>query len=207
MRLPVGNAIVNDGTMLVWVLILGCWVGLLVLVLHDATKADSRGNVARGSRRSKLAFGGLWANRLKPALRNTNRTAEPASNHADANPPSLPTVSSGSPLHQTENREQRSTSPSKKKWWSKDQRASITLAELESAIAEAVRKTAPGCEDFIGVIVHHDRPKATLDPNWAVRGVKFGKADRKTVNQALATVVEQLQQEFRLTDPQPRNSH
>ena len=88
------------------------------------------------------------------------------------------------------------------KRWRKDRRAAITPAELELAIAEAVRKTAPECQDFIGVIVHHKAPKIRLDPNWAVRGVRFGKADRKMVDEALATVVEQLQQEFRLTEPQ-----
>ncbi len=191
--------------MLAWVLILGFCAGLLLLILYDVTKEDRRGNVARGSRRWKLASGRLWANKHKPALRNTDRTAKLASNHADANPPSLPTVLAGSPFDKAENREQRPTSPSKKKWGNKDRRTSITSAELELAIAVAVRKATPGCEDFIGVIVHHHRPKAPLDPNWAIRGVKFGKADRKTVDQALVTVVKQLQQEFRLTDPQSGN--
>ena len=32
----------SEGTMLVWVLIVCCWVGLLLLILHDTTKDDSR---------------------------------------------------------------------------------------------------------------------------------------------------------------------
>jgi hypothetical protein len=51
------------------------------------------------------------------------------------------------------------------------------------------------------VIVYYRAPKINLDPNWAVRGVKFGKADRKMVDEVLNSVVEQLQQEFRLIDP------
>ena len=90
-----------------------------------------------------------------------------------------------------------------KKWWSKDPRLSIAPKELEITIAEAVRKTAPGCNDFIGVIVDRKKPKARFDPNWEIRGVKFGKADKKMVGEALATVVEQLQREFRLADRQP----
>jgi hypothetical protein len=73
----------------------------------------------------------------------------------------------------------------------------ITAAELESAIKKAV-KIAPGCKDFIGVVVQPITAKSRLDPNWEVRGVRFGNADRKTVNEYLAVVVVRLQQEFRL---------
>ena len=68
------------------------------------------------------------------------------------------------------------------------------------AISEAVKKAAPGCEEFVGVMVQQDRPKSHLDPNWVIRGVKFGKADRKVVDEALATVVERMQREFLLSD-------
>jgi hypothetical protein len=72
-------------------------------------------------------------------------------------------------------------------------------------IAETIRKTAPGCGGFVGVIVHHKKPKQSRDPNWGVRGVKFGKADRRIVEETLARIVKQLQKEFRLTDSQLRN--
>ena len=75
----------------------------------------------------------------------------------------------------------------------------MTIPELEQAILEAV-KAAPGCEDFVGVIVAHEMPKSHRDPNWAIRGVKFGKADRKGANEALASVVERMQREFLLSD-------
>jgi hypothetical protein len=79
----------------------------------------------------------------------------------------------------------------------KDERVSISAAELESAIGQAV-KTSPGCEDFVGVLVRLRRPKSPPEPNWEVRGLKFGNADRKSVNDAVATVVTRLQQEFQL---------
>jgi hypothetical protein len=95
--------------------------------------------------------------------------------------------------------------PSKKTWWRRDQRAQVSPAELEHTITEAIRKTAPECGSFVGVIVHHKKPKQSRDPNWGVRGVKYGKADRRIVEQSLPDIVKQLQKEFRLTDTHLRN--
>ena len=94
------------------------------------------------------------------------------------------------------------TGPSeiKQKWWHKERRVSITTPKLESAICEAIKKAVPGCEDFVGVIVRRIKPKSPLDPNWTIGGVKFGKADRKTANEALTAVVERMQREFLLSD-------
>jgi hypothetical protein len=89
--------------------------------------------------------------------------------------------------------------PAKKKWW-RDDRVPIARAKLELAIAEAVKEAAPGCEAFVGVIIQHSTPRSRFDANWAVRGVKFGKAARETVNEALATIVERMQREFRLSE-------
>jgi hypothetical protein len=87
-----------------------------------------------------------------------------------------------------------------KRRWRKERRVSLATPELELAILEAVKKAAPGCEDFVGVIVRHKTPKSHLDPNWAIRGVKFGNADRPMANEALAGVVERMQREFLLSD-------
>lgn len=81
--------------------------------------------------------------------------------------------------------------------WDKQLEVPITAAELESAIKKAV-KVAPGCKDFIGVVVQPITAKSRLDPNWEVRGVRFGNADRKSANEYLAVVVARLQQEFQL---------
>ena len=74
----------------------------------------------------------------------------------------------------------------------------MTPAELELAIAEAVRKASPACEGFLSVIVEPKTSKSRLDPDWDIRGVRFGKADRKMVDEALSTVVKRMQQEIRL---------
>ena len=79
-------------------------------------------------------------------------------------------------------------------------RSPIASANLESAITEAIRKRAPGCESLVGVIVQPTTPKSRFDANWAVRGVKFGRADRAKVNEAIVAIVESMQREFLLTD-------
>ena len=56
---------------------------------------------------------------------------------------------------------------------------------------------ADGCPS-----VKDEIAKSRTDPNWAVRGVRFGKADRDKSGKVLATVVEQMQREFSLTDDQ-----
>jgi hypothetical protein len=88
--------------------------------------------------------------------------------------------------------------PTPKKNWR--DRVPIAAEELELAIADAVKKAAPGCEAFVGVIVQQTTPRSRFDTNWAVRGVKYGKAGRETVTGALATIVERMQQEFRLSE-------
>ena len=52
--------------------------------------------------------------------------------------------------------------------------------------------------DFVGVIVQRTPLKSPLDPNRAIQGAKFGKADRRVADEALATIVKRLQREFRL---------
>ena len=85
-----------------------------------------------------------------------------------------------------------------KRWWSRDGRVSKTTEELELAITEAV-KAAPGCEDFVGVIIQRITPKSRLDATWEIRAIRFGGMDRQIARKALAPIVERMQQEFRLT--------
>jgi hypothetical protein len=198
--------------MLVWVLIVSCWGGLLLLILHDTTKDDSHGSaiitairfvMSVASKELKNVFNRprSRANTLVPAPRKAIEAEQSVEKHAStiaARSPASPAQNVG-----TTTMQQGLVAAFQGKWLSKDRRVSITPKELELAITEAVRKTASGCDDFIGVIVHHKSPKRRRDPNWEIRGVKFGKADRKMVDEALAAVVEQLQREFRLTNPQP----
>jgi hypothetical protein len=79
----------------------------------------------------------------------------------------------------------------------KDLRVSISAAELETVIGQSL-KAALGCEGFIGVFVRHKKPESDPDPNWEVRGLRFGNADRESVNEALVMVVARLQQEYQL---------
>jgi hypothetical protein len=79
-------------------------------------------------------------------------------------------------------------------------RSLMASETLQSAITKAVKKAEPACETFVGVIVQRITPKSRFDANWALRGVKFGRADREKANKAVMTVVERMQREFRLSD-------
>jgi hypothetical protein len=93
--------------------------------------------------------------------------------------------------------EQSSAAPPKR-WWSKDGRVSKTPEELELTITEAVKAT-PGCEAFVGVMVQPITPKSRLDATWEIRAIRFGGMDRQIAREALAPIVERMQQEFRVT--------
>jgi hypothetical protein len=82
-----------------------------------------------------------------------------------------------------------------------DKPSAVSRKQLESAITKVV-KSVLDCEAFVGVIIQRIEPKSSTDPNWAVRGVRFGKADRDKSGKVLATVVERMQREFSLTDDQ-----
>jgi hypothetical protein len=69
---------------------------------------------------------------------------------------------------------------------------------LEAAIANAVKKFAPACETFVGVIVEQSVPGSPEDANWKVKGIKFGRAEREACSVALSVVVERLGREFEL---------
>jgi hypothetical protein len=162
--------------MLLWVLIVCCWGGLLLLILHDTTKEDSKGSAISAASLSVVSVASKALKNFFNWTRSWTIALAPRKIVAVGR-------SAGQPITI-----ERPVTARKNKWFSKDRRASITRAELEITIAEAVRKTAPGCEDFIGVIVYYRAPKINLDPNWAVRGVKFGKADRKMVDEALNAI-------------------
>lgn len=202
--------------MLVWIFIAVCWAGLLLLILHDVTRdAAGRSPVSIALRNAAVAAAKGWR-RLRRLVRRyvtslkANRTSTHEPDHKaehdvehNAVPEADPSEAAAQAILATVT--PPATEPAKKTWWRRDQRAPISPAELELTITEAIRKTAPGCGSFIGVIVHHKKPKQSRDPNWGVRGVKYGKADRRLVEETLADIVKQLQKEFRLTDPQLRN--
>jgi hypothetical protein len=203
--------------MFAWILILGFWIALLSLILHDATKDDDDGGAiriaARKSRaalKSLIAMGSSFVERaVLKARRPPEAPSQTISQTNMSEPPVNVEIAAGTSPSSPEPIAEGSSpaiekppamAPSKKKWRLKDDRVSMTTPKLELAIAEEVKKVAPGCEDFIGVVVRQTAPRSRLDPNWEVRGIKFGKADRKMANEALAGIVERMQQEFRLAD-------
>jgi hypothetical protein len=192
--------------MFIWILILGPWIALLVLTLHDVTKNDDEGsailiganNTVTLVRWATLNAGGvrkalgLWFSQaivLKPPA-NLRTAVE------------INSSSSASIRHDGEN---TPAAVPPKKWWSKDGRVlkdgrvSKTAEELELMITEAV-KAAPDCEAFVGVVVQRITRKSRLDANWELRGTKFGRADRKIAREALTPIVERIQREFRLPE-------
>ena len=203
------------GVMLVWIFIAACWAGLLLLILHDVTK-DAAGSSAVSVASRSILF--TAAKEWRKGWRRLRRLKRYAASlkagpkvSPEVSPAASPKVSPEASPSEAPAQAALATVPSqeteasKKTWWRRDHRAQITPAELELTIAETIRKTAPECGSFVGVIVHHKKPKQSRDPNWGVRGVKFGKADRRIVEETLDRIVKQLQKEFRLTDPQPRN--
>jgi hypothetical protein len=79
-------------------------------------------------------------------------------------------------------------------------REQIKCETLEVAIATAVKRSNPRCEPFIGVFIERRTPTSGDDTNWAVRGIKFGKAERENCNTALSVIVERLKREFEISD-------
>jgi cold shock CspA family protein len=82
----------------------------------------------------------------------------------------------------------------------KSSRKSIASASLERTLTAAVRKVAPECEAFVGVIVERIVPEAADGANWAIKGVRYGKADRRKCESALCAAFRDNQQKYLLAD-------
>jgi hypothetical protein len=81
-----------------------------------------------------------------------------------------------------------------------EKRTSVTRAALETTITSAVRETDPQCGAFVGVIVERVVPKSLESINWALKGVKYGKADRDRCDAALSQFLAKKQSEFDVSD-------
>ena len=216
--------------MFAWILIFLSWVALFLLILHDVTKDDCNGSAVSIAAK-KLGAPARWAvteaasytlSQASISQANISQTSEapPLAPVEDAakfdnarfeNTKSDNTKSENKkPENDWPEHSKPENAPPRKRWWHGrriDERVSMTSPEIELAIAEAVKKTAPGCEDFIGVVIRQTTPKSRLDVNWELRGIRFGKADREMVNEAVASVVERMQREFRLTENQPASGY
>jgi hypothetical protein len=88
----------------------------------------------------------------------------------------------------------------KKKEQLAPRRTSITRADLELTIADAVRRCDPHCRPLVGIIVERVVPASAGGANWAVQGVKYGKADRERCCTAMSIVVKEGMREFEISD-------
>ncbi|MCK1406049.1 hypothetical protein [Bradyrhizobium sp. 76] len=69
---------------------------------------------------------------------------------------------------------------------------------MERAITTAIKTFDEGCRDFVGVVVEQRSAKSTAEPNWQVKGLRFGKSDRSMARAALDSVLPPMQMEFTL---------
>jgi cold shock CspA family protein len=92
------------------------------------------------------------------------------------------------------NMSQKDTEQSAKK------RTWIARAALESALAETVRGSDSRCEGLIEIIVERVVPGSPDGANWAVKGVKYGKAEREPCSAAISKFVKESQSEFEVSD-------
>jgi hypothetical protein len=81
-----------------------------------------------------------------------------------------------------------------------DNRKLISREEMQAAITGAVKKADPDCEAFVGVIVERKKRSSLVEANWAIRGIKFGRADRNKAGDAVNRIVERMQRDFNLSD-------
>ncbi len=80
-------------------------------------------------------------------------------------------------------------------------RQPIARADLERAIAEAVKATGEDCQALVGVILERvSAASSGAVANWTVKGVRYGKSDREACHSALAACVAEKQREFELSD-------
>jgi hypothetical protein len=71
---------------------------------------------------------------------------------------------------------------------------------MQAAITGAVKKADPDCEPFVGVIVERTKRGSLLEANWAIRGIKFGRADRNKAGDAVNRIVERMKCDFNLSN-------
>ena len=79
-------------------------------------------------------------------------------------------------------------------------RKPVTREALEQSLTETVRASHPEFESFGGVFVERIVPLAPGGPNWAVKGVKYGKVDRHRCGTVLSYCVDEAQLAFEVSD-------
>ena len=79
-------------------------------------------------------------------------------------------------------------------------RVPITRAALELALTEAVRKNGPECSALVGVIVERVVPRSPGDANWAIKGIKYGRAERDRCRASVSKCAKEAQSEYEISD-------
>jgi len=130
----------------------------------------------------------IFDNQGKPAAKNLR-----IHGHL-GNPPEDEWIAAGVPQDARYEMSPKKTEPLEVK------RKPITQAELETALAEAVRAHDAQCEGLIGVIVELVSPTSPAGSNWRVKGVKYGRAERDRCDAALSICVEKMQREIEISD-------
>jgi hypothetical protein len=83
-------------------------------------------------------------------------------------------------------------------------KTTISRVSLEEKITVAV-KADYACEAFVGVIVERLRGKSSLEANWSIKGIKFGRTDRDKAGPMVDEVVEWMQRLYNLSDDHPKD--
>jgi cold shock CspA family protein len=131
----------------------------------------------------------IFNNQGKAAAKNLhiNGAAEDDPKH------SLSLAEMGPQITRCNMSQKKAEQPAKKRTW-------ITRVALEAALAETVRASDPKCEGLIGIYIECVVPGSTDGANWAVKGVKYGKAEREACSAAISKSAEEGQREFEVSD-------
>jgi len=131
----------------------------------------------------------IFDNQGKAAARNLqiNGSAEDDSGH------NLSLAEMGPEITRCNMSQKKTEQSAKKRTW-------IARAALEAALAETVRGSDSRCEGLIEIIVERVVPGSPDGANWAVKGVKYGKAEREPCSAAISKFVEESQSEFEVSD-------
>ena len=77
-------------------------------------------------------------------------------------------------------------------------RKRVPRETLERTITVAVKNSDRQCEPFVGVVIEHRAPKSPGDANWAIKGIRFGRAERAKCSAVLTIVVNKMRGKFEL---------
>jgi cold shock CspA family protein len=160
-------------------------IGADVFVQLSAVRQAGLAELRKGQ---KISFE-IFDNQGKAAAKNLHLDGV-MENESEHNP-DLANV--GRKIVQCKMNQENMEQPTKKRTW-------IARASLESALAESVRGSDPQCEGLIEIIVERVVPVSPDGANWAVKGVKYGNAEREACSAAISKVVEQRQCEFEVSD-------